>query len=244
MFRICLERGERLDRTSTRGRFRRIKEQRCVNRFIEKEVGIQKVGEQGQIVTPPTRVHLSRIWLMISADVLSEKKMMDQTLQKNKRTPQKRTLREESFPIPLKYMDVVRHTQTNLDIQQEHNIDNYWNVDSERPLSGSWFGSTRCTVLKNTPPEGHMWAGDRLTRIQTTSRPDEICPEIWSNMYQREARRQWDAEKSKLDAARRSREICYNDSDDEAFDNIIKKYKKKIGNAYGIRHAVYSAKRL
>ena len=37
--------------------------------------------------------------------------------------------REESFPIPLKYMDVTRTTHTNLDVKQEKRIDDYWNFD-------------------------------------------------------------------------------------------------------------------
>ena len=37
--------------------------------------------------------------------------------------------REESFPIPLKYMDVSRTTHTNLDVMQERRIDDYWNID-------------------------------------------------------------------------------------------------------------------
>ena len=95
---------------------------------------------------------------------------MIQTLQKNKKTrmeakhdfwsvsgsfiyqrhvmnQEKYAPREDAFPVPLKYIDVVRHTQTNLDIPQEHTIDSFYNVDSdrplsgysERPLSGSWF---------------------------------------------------------------------------------------------------------
>ena len=31
--------------------------------------------------------------------------------------------REESFPIPLKYIDVTRTTHTNLDVKQEKRID-------------------------------------------------------------------------------------------------------------------------
>ena len=38
-------------------------------------------------------------------------------------------LREESFPIPLKYIDVTRTTHTNLDVKQEKRIDDYWNID-------------------------------------------------------------------------------------------------------------------
>ena len=41
--------------------------------------------------------------------------------------------REESFPIPLKYIDVSRTTHTNLDVVQEKRIDDYWNVDGPGP---------------------------------------------------------------------------------------------------------------
>ena len=34
----------------------------------------------------------------------------------------------ESFPIPLKYIDVTRTTHTNLDVKQEKRIDDYWNI--------------------------------------------------------------------------------------------------------------------
>ena len=36
--------------------------------------------------------------------------------------------REESFPIPLKYIDVSRTTHTNLDVKQEKRIGDYWNI--------------------------------------------------------------------------------------------------------------------
>ena len=38
--------------------------------------------------------------------------------------------REESFPIPQKYIDVSRTTHTNLDVMQEKRIDDYWNIRS------------------------------------------------------------------------------------------------------------------
>ena len=40
--------------------------------------------------------------------------------------------REESFPIPLKYIDVTRTTHTNLDVKQDKRIDDYWNIDGSR----------------------------------------------------------------------------------------------------------------
>ena len=37
--------------------------------------------------------------------------------------------REESFPIPVKYIDVSRTTHSNLDVKQERRIDDFWNID-------------------------------------------------------------------------------------------------------------------
>ena len=55
--------------------------------------------------------------------------------------------REESFPIPLKYIDVTRTTHTNLDVKQEKRIDDYWNIDGSRDLSNPWTGFTQFTLL-------------------------------------------------------------------------------------------------
>ena len=55
--------------------------------------------------------------------------------------------REESFLIPLKYIDVSRTTHTNLDVKQEKRIDDYWNIDGSRDLSDSWTGFTQFTLL-------------------------------------------------------------------------------------------------
>ena len=57
------------------------------------------------------------------------------------------SLREESFPIPLKYIDVSRTTHTNLDVKQEKRIDDYWNIDGSRDLSDPWTGFTQFTPL-------------------------------------------------------------------------------------------------
>ena len=90
--------------------------------------------------------------------------------------------REESFPIPLEYIEVSRATHTNLDVKQEKRIDDYWNVDGSRDLSDPWIGFTQFTLLEEKPPDGYMWSGVRLTRKQLTSRPDHLWPEIWKPM--------------------------------------------------------------
>ena len=56
--------------------------------------------------------------------------------------------REESFPIPLKYIDVSRTAHTNLDVKQEKRIDDYWNIDGSRDLSDPWTGCTQFTLLE------------------------------------------------------------------------------------------------
>ena len=108
--------------------------------------------------------------------------------------------REESFPIPLKYIDETRTTDTSLDVMLEENIDDHWNVDGDRELSDTWTGFTRFTVLIEKPPDGFSWSGERLTRKQTTSRPDTLWPEIWKDMSdasKRKEKRKWAVEKIK-----------------------------------------------
>ena len=67
--------------------------------------------------------------------------------------------REESFPIPPKYIDVSRTTHTNLDVKQEKRIDDSWNIDGSRDLSDAWTGFTQVTLLEGKPPDGYMWSG-------------------------------------------------------------------------------------
>ena len=43
--------------------------------------------------------------------------------------------REESFPIPLQYIDVTRTTDTTIDVMLVKSIDDHWNVDGDRELS-------------------------------------------------------------------------------------------------------------
>ena len=85
--------------------------------------------------------------------------------------------REESFPIPLKYIDVARTTHTNLDVKHEKRIDDYWSIDSSRDLSDPWTGFIQFTLLEEKAPDGYMWSGERLT-----SRPDHLWPELWKSM--------------------------------------------------------------
>ena len=89
--------------------------------------------------------------------------------------------REESFPIPLKYIDVSRTTHTNLDVMQERRIDDYWNIDGSRDLSDSWTGFTQLTLLEEKPPDGFLWSGERMTRKRKPGRKSFLLTIYWKS---------------------------------------------------------------
>ena len=139
--------------------------------------------------------------------------------------------REESFPIPLKCIDVSRTTQTNLDVMRESRLDDYWNIDGSRDVSDPWTGFTQFTLLDEKPPDGKMWSGGRLTERHATSRPDHSWPELWRGMSKNAKlweKHKWTIEKPKLDNARRLRGIYFIDPEDMEFKEIIKNVKRKL----------------
>ena len=144
--------------------------------------------------------------------------------------------REESFPIPLKYIDVTRTTvtrttHTNLDVKQEKRIDDYWNIDGSRDLSDPWTGFTNFTLLEENAPDGYMWSGRRLTRKQLTSRPDHLWPELWKSMGKHaklKEKQKWSEEKLHLENDRKLREIYFIDPEDKEFKQTIKNARKKL----------------
>ena len=138
--------------------------------------------------------------------------------------------REESFPIPLKYVDVSRTTRTNLDLKQERRIDDYWNIDGSRDLSESWSGFTQFTLLSEKPPDVYVSSGRRLTRRQVTSRPDHLWPELWIKLGRNaelKEKHKRPYEKPKLDNARRLRGSYVIDPEDKEFKETIKNAHKK-----------------
>ena len=138
--------------------------------------------------------------------------------------------REESLPIPLKYVDVSRTSHTNLDVKQDKRIDDYWNIDGSSNLSDSWTGFTQFTLLEEKPLNGYMWSGERLTRKQLTSRPDHLRSEFWKSMGKHaklKERQKLSNEKFHLENARTLRWIYFIDPEDKEFKEIIKNARKK-----------------
>ena len=138
--------------------------------------------------------------------------------------------REESFPIPLKYIDVSRTAGTNLDDKQERRIDDYWNIDGSRDLSDSWTGFTQFTLLEEKPPDGHMWSGGDW-QDSSWHTPDHLWPEHWIKMgtnAKLKEKQKWSDEKPKFDNARRLRGIYFIDPEDKELKETIKNVRKKL----------------
>ena len=134
--------------------------------------------------------------------------------------------KEESFPIPVKYIDVTRTTYTSLDVLLVKQIDDDWNVDGERELSDAWTGFTRFILLNERSPDGYAWSRKRLMRKQTTSRPDNVWPDMWkhlSDASKRKEKQKLAIEKPKLDNARRLRGIFFVGTDDQESKRFTKK---------------------
>ena len=132
--------------------------------------------------------------------------------------------REESFPIPLKYIDVSRTTHTNLDVKQERRIDDNWNIDGPRDLSDhSIYFIGRQTVIcgpgrdqrEDSGHPGHIIYGQNSGRK-------------WERHGKLKERQKWSNEKPQLDNARKLRGIYFIDPEDKEFKETIKNARKKL----------------
>ena len=139
-------------------------------------------------------------------------------------------LKEETFPIPMKYIDVTRTTKTSMDVLLEKHLEDYWNVDGEKELSDAWIDFTRFILLNERPPDGYTWSGVRLTRKQISFRPDDVWPDMWKHMCAASKKKAkiWAIEKPKLDNARELRGIFFIQPNDEEFKLTVKAARRKL----------------
>ena len=72
---------------------------------------------------------------------------------------------------------------------------------------------------------------EETTRKQTTSRPDNVWPDVWNHMSdaaKRKAKQKWIIEKPKLDNARQLRGIFFIEPDDEEFRHTMRNARRKL----------------
>ena len=76
-----------------------------------------------------------------------------------------------------------------------------------------------------------MWSGWRLTKLQTTTRPDYAWPEVWTKIVkavQNREKQQWVKEKPKLYNARKLRGIYFIDLDGKECSEIVNNATRKL----------------
>ena len=91
------------------------------------------------------------------------------------------------------------------------------------------FHNVHCIKWKTS--DGYTWCGERLSRKQTTSRPDTLWPEIWKDMSEalnRKEKQKWALEKPRLDNALKLRGIYFIDPADEEVKDIMKNARRML----------------
>ena len=97
--------------------------------------------------------------------------------------------KEETFPVPLKYMDVMRSTNTALDVAQEKRINDCWNVADNRvcQIRGQ---DSRSSIYCKKLPKWYMWSGSRHDKNTSNHKTCElVAPSVvqkWEKPLRRE----------------------------------------------------------
>ena len=123
-------------------------------------------------------------------------------------------------------LNVTRSTHADLDVLQEKRIDDNWNVDSNRHLSESCRGFTKCTPLKEeTSKRIYVVRGEM--DINSIDYQIKSWTEVWTKIgkaAQKREKQEW----AKLNNARRLRGIYFIDPNDEEYKEILKNAKRKL----------------
>ena len=135
--------------------------------------------------------------------------------------------REESFPFPLKYIDVTRTTHTNLDVKQEKRIDDYWNIDGSRDLSDPWTGFTQFTLLGRKTSR-RIYVFRREINKKTAYIQARSSMASMGKHAKLKEKQKWSEEKLHLENASKLHEIYFIDPEDTEFKETIKNARKKL----------------
>ena len=75
------------------------------------------------------------------------------------------------------------------------------------PLSEEWVGKTIFEILNFPPKKNHYWVSGRETKIQQTSRPGNVWPEVWDSLSDKKKEKAI-AEKKAKEAAKKAKEAA------------------------------------
>ena len=112
----------------------------------------------------------------------------DRVLQRIHRQPRQKLFQPDEIPcpIPLKYLDILRRTERDLDSAPERWREDFWTKDGPIELSSMWTGKTVFNLILPDPGKKYKWVQGRKTRRQKTTRPDSIRPEDWPGLADRQ----------------------------------------------------------
>ena len=98
-------------------------------------------------------------------------------------------------PIPLKYLEYVRTTETTMDTREEKRIYDVWNTvtmegaEPDRELSGFWTGTTTFDIKQPQPQPGYTIVQGRPTKVRADSqRVPYMRTEEWERMSKKDRR--------------------------------------------------------
>ena len=120
---------------------------------------------------------------------------------------------------------------TDLETQAEAEVEDLWTDEGARQLSDSWRGKTVFAILRPPAPPGYKYVAGRLTKVQQTSRPDHLWPEIWSQIGKKQKARdiaKLKAVQPKLKAARDKRGIWEVPADDKGYLKMLSEVRAKL----------------
>ena len=87
---------------------------------------------------------------------------------------------------------MTRTTYTDLENVLGAKIDDFWQDEgNRRPLSSSGTGRTVFNLLRPQAPLGDKWVELRLNKLQATTRPDNVWPEVWRSISKLQQKRQF-----------------------------------------------------
>ena len=138
---------------------------------------------------------------------------------------------EESFPIPLKYIDVTRTADTILEVMSETHIDAYWNVDGNRNFRNAWTGFTRFNCIER---ETTWWIF--MIREETDEETNDLKTRQCVARFveadvcasKRKEKQKCTVDKPKPENARRLRGIFFIELDCEEFMRVMNNARRKL----------------
>ena len=129
-----------------------------------------------------------------------------------------------------RWCDVSRATHTNLDVEQERRIDDYWIFDESRDLSDSWTEVSHNLLCWKRKLQTDL-CGSGGDKRENSWHPGQI---IYVQNSGRKWKRSWRRSKSGhmkssiLITSRKLRGIYFIDPEDKEFHEIIKNARKKL----------------